>query len=145
MSRVTKVVSIGSDPAKVIEYIADVKNHPAFLSALKSVENISGDSKQVGTSWDWTFVMGGVELMGKAETSEYVPGQRYSFKTTSGIKSTFAYSVEPEDGGCRLTLDVTYETPDSVLSKIADKTVIESLNAEEGEKAVENLKAILGS
>jgi carbon monoxide dehydrogenase subunit G len=145
MSRVTKVVSIKADPAKVVEYISNVKNHPAFLSALKSVENISGDPKQVGTSWDWTFMMGGVELKGKGETAEYTPGKSYSFKTTSGIDSTFVYAVEAENGGSRLTMDVTYEAPNNVLSKIADKTVIERLNDEEGEKTVENLKAILGS
>lgn len=145
MSRVTKVVSIKADPAKVIEYISNVKNHPAFLSALKSVENISGDPKQAGTSWDWTFMMGGVELKGKGETADYVSGKRYSFKTTSGIQSTFVYAVEPENDGSRLTMDVTYEAPNNVLSKIADKAVIERLNDEDGEKAVENLKAILGS
>jgi carbon monoxide dehydrogenase subunit G len=143
MSRVTKVVSIKADPSKVLEYIADVKNHPAFISALKSVANLSGESKKVGESWDWTFVMAGLEIKGRAETVKYEEGKQYSFKTSGGIASTFTYSVEPEDGGTRLTIDVQYEVPQNVLAKIADKAMVERLNEQEGERAAENLKAIL--
>ena len=145
MSRITKVVSIKAEPDKVLEYIVDVKNHPAFISALKSVENLKGNPKHVGESWDWTFVMGGVEIKGKAETAEYIEGKRYAFKNTDGIVSTFAYSVEPEDGGTRLTIDVEYEVPQNVLAKMMDKAVIERLNDQEGDRAAENLQAILGA
>lgn len=145
MSRITKVVSIKAGPEKVLAYIADVKNHPAFISALKSVENLHGDSKNVGEAWDFTFSMGGVEIKGKAETAEYVAGKRYSFKTTNGVVSTFGYSVEPENDGTRLTMDVEYEIPDNVVAKMLDKAVIERLNDQEGDRAVDNLQAILGA
>lgn len=143
MTKITKVISVDSDPKKVIEYIANVKNHPAFISALKSVDNIRGDVKSKGTTWDWTFVMAGVEIKGKAEALDHVEGKRYSFKTSGGIDSVFTYSVEPENGGSRLTLSVEYEMPNNILAKIADKAVVERLNEEEGERATENLKAIL--
>jgi len=143
MSRVTKVVSIKADPSRVLEYIADVKNHPAFISALKSVDKLKGQSKHVGESWDWTFVMAGLEIQGKAETAKYEEGKQYSFKTRGGLASTFTYTVEPENGGTRLTIDVEYEVPQNVLGKIADKAVVERLNEQEGERAAENLKAIL--
>jgi coenzyme Q-binding protein COQ10 len=145
MSRVTKVVSIKADPKKVLNYIADVKNHPAFISALKSVDNLHGDSKNIGEGWDFTFSMGGVEIKGKAETADYIEGKHYSFKTINGIVSTFSYSVEPENGGTRLTMDVEYEIPQNVVAKMLDKTVIERLNDQEGDRAIENLKAILGA
>jgi uncharacterized membrane protein len=143
MSKVIKTAFIKADSKKVLDYIHNVNNHPAFISALKSVENVSGDSKQAGTNWEWTFVMGGVEVKGKAQTAEYVEGKRYSFKTTNGINSTFIYSVEPDSGGTKLTIEVDYEAPDNVLAKIMDKAVIERLNEQEGDRAAENLKAIL--
>jgi len=145
MPRITKVVSIKEQPSQVLEYIADVKNHPAFISSLKSVSNLQGNPKQVGQSWDWTFVMAGVEIKGRGETATFTEGRVYSFKTTSGILSTFTYSVEPAPEGTRLTADVEYEVPNNVLGKIADKAVIERLNDQEGDRAVENLQAILGS
>jgi len=145
MSRITKVASIKAEPEKVLAYIADVKNHPAFISALKSVDNLHGDSKKIGEGWDFTFSMGGVEIKGKAETADYVEGKRYSFKTTNGIISTFSYTVEPENGGTRLTMDVEYEIPENVVAKLLDKAIVERLNEQEGDRAVENLQAILGA
>jgi len=143
MSKVTKTISVKADPRKVIEYISKVDNHPAFISALKSVENLSGKPHEVGSSWDWTFVMGGVELKGRGETAAYEEGRVYSFKTVGGAESTFTYSVEPEEGGSRLTLNVDYKLPDTVLAKIADKAAVERLNDQEGEQALGNLQAIL--
>ncbi len=142
MSRVDKSVVISSPPEKVIAYIADVTNHPAFISSLKSVANVRGDSKKPGTGWEWTYVMAGVEISGKAETVAYTPGKQFGYKTTTGIKSTFTYRVEPSKDGSRLSVDVVYEIPKTLLGKL-QTSVVEKLNDAEGARAVENLKAIL--
>ena len=52
MSRVAKSAVINNKPDQIMNYIADVKNHPAFIGPLKSVANLNGDPKQAGTSWD---------------------------------------------------------------------------------------------
>ena len=142
MARVEKSVVISSQPEKVVDYIADVRNHPAFIGPLKSVANLEGDPREPGTSWDWTFIMAGVEFSGRASTVAYVPGRRFSYQTTSGIESTFDYRVEPSDGASRLTVEVEYEVPRTLLQKL-QAAVVEKLNNAEGQRAVENLKVIL--
>jgi uncharacterized membrane protein len=142
MSRVAKSAVISANADQIMTYIADVKNHPAFIGPLKSVANVNGDSKKAGTSWDWTFVMAGVEFSGRAETVSYEPGKKFSYKTTTGIQSTFTYSAEPQGKGVKVTVDVTYDVPSSLLSKM-QAGVVEKLNEAEGVRAVENLKAIL--
>ncbi len=144
MTKVTRKFNVTRKPEAVIDYISDVENHPAFIPALKSVANIAGDPKRKGTHWDWTFVMAGVEIKGKAETADYQAGKRYSFKTT-GIDSTFVYSVEAADGGTQVTADVVYEVPQGVLAKIADKTVVERMNERDADLAAQSLKTILDS
>ena len=144
MSHVAKSVTISSDPKRIMEYIADVNNHPAFLDPLKSISKLSGDPRKPGTSWDWTFVMAGVEFTGRAETVAFEAGKRYSFKTTSGIQSTFVYSCEPVANGAKVTIDVTYEIPKTLVAKM-QQSAVEQLNESGGAKAVENLKAILDS
>jgi carbon monoxide dehydrogenase subunit G len=144
MAKVTRTFQVKRKPDAVIDYISDVENHPAFIPPLKSVANIAGDPKRNGTRWDWTFVMAGVEIKGKAETADYQAGKRYSFKTT-GIDSTFIYSVEAADGGSRVTADVVYEVPQGVLAKIADKAVVERMNERDADRAAQNLKTILDS
>jgi PKD repeat protein len=125
-----------------MNYIADVKNHPAFIGPLKSIANLNGDPKKTGTSWDWTFVMGGVEFSGRAETVTYESGKKFSFKTTTGIQSTFTYNAEPQGNDVKVSIDVTYDVPQSLLSRM-QTGVVEKLNDAEGARAVENLKTIL--
>jgi uncharacterized membrane protein len=144
MARVIRSFTVKRKPAEVIEYIADVENHPAFIAPLKSVSNLVGDPKRKGTKWDWIFVMAGVQLTGKAETVDYQAGKRYSFKTT-GIESTFHYSAEPHDGGSEVRAEVAYEIPQSVLGKVADRAVVERMNERDADRAAENLKTILDS
>lgn len=142
MSRVAKSAVISANADQIMNYIADVKNHPAFIGPLKSIANVNGDSKKAGTSWDWTFVMAGVEFSGRAETVSYEPGKKFSYRTTTGIQSTFTYSAVPDGKGVKVTVDVTYDVPSSLLSKM-QTGVVEKLNEAEGVRAVENLKAIL--
>ena len=142
MARVAKSVVIKNDPAQIIDYIADVTNHPAFIGPLKSVANLRGDARKPGTTWDWTFVMAGVELSGKAETVAYEPSKRFTYRTTSGVQSTFTYSAETAKGGTKVSVDVTYDVPQTLLSKM-QTSVVEKLNDAEGTRAIENLKAIL--
>jgi uncharacterized membrane protein len=142
MSRVAKSAVINGNADRIMSYIADVKNHPAFIGPLKSVTNLSGDPKQPGTSWEWTFVMAGVEFSGRAETVRYEPGRTFSYRTTTGIESTFTYSAEPQPEGVKVTVDVTYDVPPTLLSRM-QTSVVEKLNDAEGSRAVENLKAIL--
>jgi hypothetical protein len=143
MAHITRVVSVKVDPIRLIDYIVQINNHPAFIPPLKSIDNVQGDPKQAGATWNWTFIMAGVELTGTATTVAYTPGKVFSYKTAGGIDSTFTYSVEPEAGGSRFSMDVLYELPQTLLAKVADKALIERLNDEQADQTVKNVKAIL--
>jgi uncharacterized membrane protein len=142
MSRVAKSAVINGNADQIMNYIADVKNHPAFIGPLKSIANVNGDPKKPGTSWDWTFVMAGAEFSGRAETVGYEAGKKFSYRTTTGVESTFTYTAEPQGGGVKVSVDVTYDVPGTLLSRM-QASVVEKLNDAEGVRAVENLKAIL--
>ena len=144
MVDVKRSLDVEADPTRVIEYIADVSNHPAFLPPLKEVSNVSGDPKLKGTHWDWTFTMAGVQVKGHAETVDFVEGKLFSFRTT-GIDSTFKYEVEPRAGGSRLVATVSYEVPAGVLAKVADRAVVARMNEREADQAIKNIQAIFSS
>ena len=144
MSRVARSITVKAPPDAVMEYIADVRNHPAFIGPLKSVDDVEGDPRQPGTSWTWKFVMGGVELVGDAETLSYEPARTFSYRTTSGALSTFVYRAAPDGDGTRISLEVEYELPQTVLRRM-ERAVLEKLNDSDAQRAIENLKAILDS
>jgi len=139
---VNKSVTVSRSPAEVIEYIADVSNHPAFIGPLNSVADLSGDPRKPGTSWTWVFVMAGVEISGSAETVKYEPSRLFSYRTTSGALSTFEYTAEAQRDATRVTINVAYEIPETLLGKM-QAPVIEKLNDSDGQRAVDNLKVIL--
>ncbi len=143
MTKIIRDIAIAAAPEKIMEYISNVKNHTAFIPPLKSVDDVEGDEQTVGAGWTWTFEMGGMEFSGKAETVEYVPGQKFQYKTTGGIESIFTYSVTSDGEGSRLTVEVVYEVPASVLGQIADKSVVENMNTAQADAATQNIKAIL--
>lgn len=142
MPNVRKSVIVNRPAAEVIEYIANVSNHPAFIGPLKSVSDLSGDPREAGTSWTWVFVMAGVEISGFAKTLEYEPGRLFSYRTTSGARSTFEYSAASEGDATKVTINVDYEIPDTLLGKVQGP-VVERLNDLDGQRAVDNLKVIL--
>lgn len=142
MPNVSKSVTVNRPAAEVIEYIADVSNHPAFIGPLKSVSDLSGDPRKPGTSWTWVFVMAGVEISGSAETVKYEPGRLFSYRTTSGALSTFEYSAASEGKATKVTINVDYQIPDTLLGKVQGP-VVERLNDLDGQRAVDNLKVIL--
>lgn len=142
MPNVSKSVTVNRSPAEVIDYIADVSNHPAFIGPLKSVTDLSGDPRQPGTSWTWVFVMAGVEISGSAETIKYEPAKLFSYRTTSGALSTFEYSASPQGDGTKVTIKVDYEIPKSLVGTVQGP-VVERLNDLDGQRAVDNLKVIL--
>ena len=144
MSRVARSITVKAPPDAVMEYIADVRNHPAFIGPLKSVDDVEGDPRQPGTSWTWKFVMGGVELVGDAETLSYEPARTFSYRTTSGALSTFVYRAAPDGDGTRISLEVEYELPQTVLRRM-ERAVLEKLNDSDAQRAIENLRAILDS
>jgi uncharacterized membrane protein len=142
MARVRRNVRVDAPPDEVIEYIADVTNHPAFIPPLNAVTDLDGDPRKPGTTWTWSYAMAGVELQGQAKTLDYEPGRLFSFQTSGGIGSTFVYSVQPQDSGTELIAEVEYEMPQTVLARALDAAAVERMNEGVADSGAENLKAI---
>jgi uncharacterized membrane protein len=86
--------------------------------------------------------MMGVKFDGTSEYLEVVPNQRMNVKNTGGIPSTFDYRYVDDGGKTRVTMVVDYEVPGKLLGKIADRLVVERVNANAAENVLANLKAI---
>ena len=143
MSKVAQSLEVGCTPESLMNYIVDVTNHPAFIGPLKSVDNVKGDVRKPGTTWDWVFSLAGVELSGKAETVRFTPGKEFVYKTTTGAVSTFTYRADSSGGNkSKLSFNVDYEVPKHALGKM-QASMFEKLTDAEGKRVVENLKALL--
>ena len=138
---VTAQVQINNSPQAVIEYIANSENRPLYLSSLKSISNIEGES--VGGSWTWCWSLLGIDFEGTATCTQHEAGQCYTFKTEGGIESTFTYRAEADGEGTQLTMQVNFELPESALSQAGINNWLASSKQQEADATLENLKTIL--
>ena len=137
----TAQVQINNSPQAVIEYIANTENRPLYLSSLKSISNIEGES--VGGSWTWCWTLLGIDFEGTATCTQHEAGQCYAFRTEGGIESTFTYGVEADGEGTKLTMQVDFELPESALSQAGINNWLASSKQQEADATLENLKTIL--
>ena len=136
-------VQINKTPEAVISYVADVRNRPLFLPSLKSISDINGDPAAVGTTWRWTWVLLGVEFEGTGRCLEHETGRRYSFTTEGGLSSKFTYQAESAGDGTSLTIDVEFEVPGTLLSRVGIDDLLEGAKKRDVDQVAQNLKVIL--
>jgi len=134
---------IANTPEAVIDYVSQVRNRPLFFPSLKSISDVKGDPKSVGTSWKWTFATLGMEFQGTGRCLQHVPGKLYSFSTEGGIESAFTYQAAPQDGGTLLTIRLEYSVPESARPRLPAESVGKAMMKAEAERVVQNLKSIL--
>jgi hypothetical protein len=132
---------IDNTPEAVLDYVADVRNRTFFLPSLKAVTDVKGEPISADNTWKWTWVLMGMEFVGTSRSVAYEAGKMYSFKTESGIESTWTYTVAPEGNGTRLTIQVEYKPPESVLGRLRGDA--QARHQAEVDQVLQNLKAIL--
>jgi len=133
---------IDNTPDAVLGYIADVRNRTFYLPSLKAVSDVKGDPAGANTSWKWTWVLLGMEFVGTGRSTAYEPGKTYSFRTEGGIESSWTYTVTPGGNGTRLTIEVEYEPPTGILSRLRGGDS-QARHQAEVDHVLQNLKAIL--
>lgn len=73
---------------------------------------------------------------------EYNEGQSAKYQMEGMITGTNHWVFEPQDEGILVTVTFDYEMPGGMLGKIADKLVVERMNAENLENSLQNLKKL---
>jgi uncharacterized membrane protein len=74
---------------------------------------------------------------------ELVRGDHISYQMAGMMIGTQTWSYTPGSGGTRLTALVEYEIPGGALGRVADRLVVERMNAKNLEQSLENLKALV--
>lgn len=98
-----------------------------------------------GTTFSAVFGMAGVSFDVTVTYLEHEDGVYDVLRSEGGVSSTQTWRYQPEGDGTHVTATIDYELPGSVLGQLADKLVIERLNASNLEQSLENARAILGA
>ncbi len=143
MAHIEKSVTIDAPLAEVFRYASNLKKVSEWFPL--DTRNPTHELAEKGAKYDWSYNMVGVKFEGTAEFTDVVPNERARLKTTGGIPSQWEYRYASDGTRTTVAVTVDYEVPGKVLGKIADKLVVERVNANTVEHALANLKAICES
>lgn len=141
MHKIQKIIEIKAPVQRVYDFVNQPTNLPSIWPNLVSVSNVV--AKTGGAhDFDWVFKMAGVQLKGHATAEEAESGKRGRFRN-DGIPSTFVWTYSGLDGsGTRLSLEVEYTMPNSVLGKITE-AIVAKLNERDLDTMLTNLKDVM--
>lgn len=146
MPKVQASTVINISPEKVYDYVLHAaENGPIWIPNVAEHRNVSPPEPQVGQSWDWTFNMMGVALRGRSELTRLEAYTRGEMKTSGSTNSTWVFTYAPEGSGTKVTAEIDYEIPSSVLGKVANRVLVERMNQKSAEEGLANLKIVLES
>lgn len=143
MTKISASLVINKPIQEVFDYAASPHNGPAFIPNLNENSNVVPEQPGVGQKFDWRFNMGGVDLKGNAEVTEYDAPHKVKIVTSGDSSSTWIYSFQEENGNTKVTLEVEYTVAETALQRLVNRVVVERLNQRTAEQSLENLKTIL--
>jgi carbon monoxide dehydrogenase subunit G len=141
MAVIERSCFIKASQGRVFAFLADHANDPKWLPGMVDSRNFTGEGTEY--RWEWTFKMAGISFNGTGQALEYDPPKRHVVETRGGIVSTWAWTLEPEGDGTRVSLRVEYTVPVVALGKLAEKLLL-SQNEKAADEGIANLQRILG-
>jgi uncharacterized protein YndB with AHSA1/START domain len=137
MATVQTSINISAPVEKVFAYVTDPMTVTDWMVGMMEVSNVTGSGASL--RYNWKYKMAGVPLRGESTRNEYVPNERLVSENKEGIRSTFAFTFAPHEGGTKLEMKVDYTIPIPVLGKLAEKLVLKR-NEREADLWMENIK-----
>lgn len=141
MATIERSFFVKASPEQVFAFLADHANDTQWLPGMVDSRNFAG--KGTDYQWEWTFKMVGISFNGTGRVTEHMPPQRHVVETRGGVTSTWAWTLEPEGDGTRVSLQMEYTVPVATIGKIAEKLLLKQ-NEKAADEGIASLQRILG-
>ncbi len=126
---------------KVFAYVTDFRNAMAWQNGVIESSQTPDGPTQLGTKFSTVRTLLGQRLEASGEVTEFVPNQKFAFKSTSGpIQFSFTQNFESVAGGTKMTVNVEMEA--GGFFKLAEGALAGNIK-KEFEAQAGKLKALL--
>ena len=146
MAYLRESIHIDAPMDQVWSYAHDFHHWANFMVGMAEPSRISGDGG-VGSEVDFTILLAGVRLretVRSVEDRQDPDGTSHWRATVSGPSSGWmVWDYKAEVGGTQIDVEWEYSVPASVLGKLADRLVVEKMQAREMHNSLENLKLLM--
>ena len=114
--RATKTMHADVKPEQVTSFLVDPSVNPPGMT----MEAVYESPAVVGNSYEWTFKMLGLPRKGVTVFTEYVPGERVAMRSFGLMEGTSTWTVEPEDGGSKATVQFEIRLAVPLIGRFLD-------------------------
>lgn len=104
------------EPEQVTSFLVDPSVNPPGMT----MEVVYESPAVVGNSYEWSFKMLGLPRKGVTVVTEYVPGERVASRSFGAMEGTTTWTVEPEDGGSKATVQSDYRIGVPIIDRFFD-------------------------
>lgn len=125
---------------EVFAQLSDFRKLPSWLTGLMEVRHVIGTGE--GQQCEWTFKMAGILLHGTAVIVESVPNERSVHQTIGMLAAVSTFTVEPHEGGTKVSTHFEYTLPVPVLGRLAEHLTVRRMERDLGASLL-NLKEML--
>ena len=141
-SQVHLETTIDQPRERVFDFLTNPYQIPLVLPGLIENTNVPQLPLKVGDEFNYKYQVMGVVLDGTWTVTELDAPSRYSARTTGGGDSEWRYELTENGKGTHVTLDVSYDPPQSVLQRV-QQGVLERVTENDGTAYMLNLKTVL--
>jgi len=147
MAHISKNIIIEAPMEQVHAVGQDPQRWTSWLVGLGETEKMSGDGG-AGTIVEHSYVMAGARIPVTTEileNSSGPEGAKIRARAQGPLDGKHTWTYEPVEGGTRVRLELDYRVPGAALGKIADRLIVERMQARSFEQSLENLKILCES
>ena len=140
MPRIEREIDIEAPPEQVFAYATAEENQTKWIVFLKEYRITSEQKQGAGITDRCVIQMGPRKEEMDAVCTEYVPGQVYARRTTSGLQMEGRLTFEPAGDSTLVAWTVDYTPPMGALGVVVDLLLMRRLFINQVEDSLERLK-----
>jgi len=143
VTKLSKSIEIEASPEEVFNFINDTEKMNKAHGGFTKGEYTSKGPVGVGTIMHMVGTHGGPKTEWDMEVTEFVKNKKVTTHTDKPSKMTNSLILEPTDKGTKLTHEIEYELPYSILGKVIDKLKVSKNLKKEMDMWLPNAKQAL--
>ncbi len=95
---------------KVFDFMKDPRNTPEGFADAFAIKDVKLTEDGVGSYYSWASKTPVLRYEGFDVYTEFIPNQRITDRSSSGLPGDWTFSFEPEGSGMRLTAEVHHRS-----------------------------------
>lgn len=122
MTTVTQSIHIDAAPETVFDRLVD----PTLVPSSITMRAVNEPTEGVGNIYEWTYRLGRVLFHGVVVYTQYVPSRRFAYESLGMVAASAVFTVEPEDGGTRLTKEVDFTVRIPLIGGMLERLMVKA-------------------